>query len=220
MDSDTNRRSAAERALLAYTCLIVALLLSASTQDHWRPALARALAQEAGAGSALFEVALGPSQSAPSSTAGEDAKRSDEAQGSSLSLPNAEAADRDAPAADPAGSALTDLGVAAIDFSLSPSDGRGAQSNRRAAAEGDIEVRKEVLFGNSAIGSLPITVAGDALLYVDGSDVAALLERSPNAASQLSRKPPAGPLSFDRLRDFGINLRYDPISDRIILEPA
>lgn len=84
----------------------------------------------------------------------------------------------------------------------------------RAIADGQIRVQKSVFSGGSELGTLSITVDRYAQLFASKSDLEALLPQS-NALSSVGE----GTLvSFTRLRQSGINLRYDPVSDLIILE--
>ncbi|QUL38131.1 hypothetical protein [Erythrobacter sp. JK5] len=103
------------------------------------------------------------------------------------------------------------------DFSLDGQSGSSAAVSR--SASGTIAVRKPVFVGNTSIGSIPINVDDDAQLYVEARQLKSLLTGQPRVSSQLASLPERGPVSFQRLRQMGIDLRYDPTLDRVNLRP-
>jgi hypothetical protein len=84
-----------------------------------------------------------------------------------------------------------------------------------AEAEDAIEVAKPVTVAGRDAGRLPIRIDGNAQVFAQGSRVAALL-----AAHGAPAPDGLGDafVSLERLRSLGIDVRYDAIRDRLVLE--
>jgi hypothetical protein len=83
------------------------------------------------------------------------------------------------------------------------------------AEAGDaIEVVKPVTVAGKDAGRLPIRIDGNAQVFVQASRVAAIL-----AAHDAGHSEQLGDefVSLERLRGFGIDVRYDAVRDRLIL---
>jgi hypothetical protein len=76
-----------------------------------------------------------------------------------------------------------------------------------------IVVRKPVRMGAQELGTLPVHVDGDSRLLVDAGDVLDLLARAGASATFKG----SGLISFGELRNSGVDLRYDPNSDSVLL---
>lgn len=76
-----------------------------------------------------------------------------------------------------------------------------------------IVVRKVVRLGQKDIGSLPIHVDGGSRLLVDASEVRSLLDDAKVPGTVRG----SGLVSLADLRKSGIDLRYDPTSDSVVL---
>lgn len=76
-----------------------------------------------------------------------------------------------------------------------------------------IVVRKAVRMGQKNIGSLPIHVDGGSRLLVDASEVRSLLDDADIPGTVRG----SGLVSLADLRKAGIDLRYDPSSDSVLL---
>jgi len=87
--------------------------------------------------------------------------------------------------------------------------GAGNESVSREA----ITVRKAVRMGGKEVGTLPVKVDGDSRLLVDVGDVRDLLIRSGESANISGN----GLISFGELRRAGVDLRYDPGTDAVVL---
>lgn len=110
------------------------------------------------------------------------------------------------------------LGIAPIDFDLGETTASGASG---AQPDGNrILVRKPVISQGVELGSLSVTIDENARLYAQRGDLQTLLEGDADASRRLSRVRADGLVSFQRLREFGVSLRYDPIEDHIVLQPG
>lgn len=81
--------------------------------------------------------------------------------------------------------------------------------------DGDaIVVRKSVRVNDLAAGSLPIYIDGNSRLLVDPKELKRVLSRS-----GITRDVDGGSglLTFVQLRETGIDLRYDPLSDSLLI---
>ncbi|QKG71122.1 hypothetical protein [Erythrobacter mangrovi] len=76
-----------------------------------------------------------------------------------------------------------------------------------------IIVRKSVRMGQKEIGSLPVHVDTESRLLVDARDVRGLLEQADLSGTVRG----SGLVSFSDLRRMGIDLRYDPTTDSVLL---
>jgi hypothetical protein len=121
----------------------------------------------------------------------------------------------------PAGLSLDErsaLSVMALDFSLS--EFAGTSTRLPAPASGPLKVRKQVYAGSRLIGNLDITIAGDGELLLDAGDVAAVVgQQAGDGATPKSKLPEQGPVSFASLRGMGVDLRYSPVDDVIVINP-
>jgi hypothetical protein len=121
----------------------------------------------------------------------------------------------------PAGLSLDErsaLSVMALDFSLS--EFAGTSTRLPAPASGPLKVRKQVYAGSRLIGNLDITIAGDGELLLDAGDVAAVVgHQAGDGATPKSKLPEQGPVSFASLRGMGVDLRYSPVDDVIVINP-
>lgn len=82
-----------------------------------------------------------------------------------------------------------------------------------ANAASTIEVRKTVRVNGADVGALTVRIDESARLYANGSQLSALLPPD-------SVKPAAAAdqfLSFDQLRSAGVNIRYDPTQDKLMI---
>jgi hypothetical protein len=110
------------------------------------------------------------------------------------------------------------LSVMALDFSLS--EFAGTSTRLPAPASGPLKVRKRVYAGSRLIGNLDITIAGDGELLLDAGDVAAVVgHQAGDGAKPKSQLPEQGPVSFASLRGMGVDLRYSPVDDVIVINP-
>jgi hypothetical protein len=87
------------------------------------------------------------------------------------------------------------------------------------AEAGDaIEVDKPVMIAGADAGRVPLRIDGNARVYAQGKRLAALI-----AAKSGEKAVPEGLsdefLSLETLRALGIGIRYDPVRDRLVLDP-
>lgn len=85
----------------------------------------------------------------------------------------------------------------------------------RIDTNGRIETKKDVLVRNTVIGTIPIVVDGASNLFLHSNDLKAILAGQDGLKSRLEGLPSTGLVSFRRLRDMGIDLRYNPASDNV-----
>ena len=130
--------------------------------------------------------------------------------------------------------------VAAEGASIAPSEGAPAEPRGRVASVGPdkngllplsfdvmrpgagservgadaIVVRKPVRINDREVGSLPIHIDGNSRLLVDPKELKSVLARSGIARDVGGG---AGLLTFVQLRENGIDLRYDPSSDSLLI---
>lgn len=103
-------------------------------------------------------------------------------------------------------------GVLPIGFSLS----QGVSSEK-----GGVGVPKQLASGEGNATGLTIFLIGGAVIEVDRNELVAALARL-GAQERVSTLPDAGEngrLTLDRVRTAGLDLRYDAISDRLVLRP-
>lgn len=98
-------------------------------------------------------------------------------------------------------------GMLAIDFDLQG----GAQSSR------SIAVQKPVTVAGLASGNLSVRIDGAAKIYANRAEIASLLDGKSNKSERVRAASAEDFLSFQQIRDLGIDIRYDPSSDRIII---
>ena len=105
-----------------------------------------------------------------------------------------------------AGNAAPGRGFIALDFDLA---GNGD-------LPGMLELSKSVQFENSDLGQIAIRIDDASRIFISSED----LMRVVPASLRPSRKPPVEFVPLQQLRDQGIDLRYDPLSDQFILRDA
>ena len=81
-----------------------------------------------------------------------------------------------------------------------------------------ISVSKPVAIGGTDSGRLAIRIDGAAQIFADRWQVAAMIDDTDSATANRIRTASGDDyLSFRRLRDLGVDIRYDPAGDRIII---
>lgn len=99
-------------------------------------------------------------------------------------------------------------GMLRIDFDLQG----GAESPRA------VSVDKPVAIGNATNGKLAIRIDGAAQIFANRGQLASLLDSSAPGKAQAIRGASTDEfMSFTQLRDLGVNIRYDPSADRIVI---
>lgn len=112
----------------------------------------------------------------------------------------------------------SELGLLQLDFNLGPSQSGPAAA--RSSRDGAIMVRKPLLAGGTALGSMDITIAGGSVLMLEAQQARRVLAGQPGKVpAALERLPDKGLVSFADLRALGIDLRYSPNEDVIRLNP-
>lgn len=95
-----------------------------------------------------------------------------------------------------------------VDFDLEG----GAESSNA------ISVDKPVAIGGNNSGRLAIRIDGAAQIFADRGQVAELLAKDDAATAEKVRTAGGEDyLSFRQLRDLGVDIRYDPAADRIVI---
>lgn len=107
-------------------------------------------------------------------------------------------------------------GFEGIDFDLR--DMGRSRPAQTASANGTVELSKPLFAGGRQLGALPISIDGNAQVYVRKAALSGLLGGDASASGKLARLPDGDLISFRSLRDYGINLKYEPVSDRIVLQ--
>lgn len=103
-------------------------------------------------------------------------------------------------------------GVLPISFSLE----EGAT-----AIGGGVGVTKTIALQQGEMTGLKIFIVGDAMIEVERIELARALEAI-GAGNRIAALPAAGRtgrLSLDHVRQAGLDLKYDPIRDRLVLNP-
>ena len=103
-------------------------------------------------------------------------------------------------------------GVLPIDFSL----GQGNSS-----ATGGVGVTKNLASDKGAMTGLTIFLVGGSIIEIDRGELVLALTTigASERSAALPSADPNGRLSLDRLRQAGVDLRYDAIRDRLVLNP-
>ncbi|QFT76812.1 hypothetical protein [Erythrobacter sp. THAF29] len=109
-------------------------------------------------------------------------------------------------------------GLAQIDFDLGETD--ASEASPTGPGGSIVEVRKALYSGDVELGSLSVTIDQNARLFVQRNDLRALVQGDEANARRIARIATDGLVSFQRLREFGVKLQYDPIADRIVLQPG
>ena len=126
------------------------------------------------------------------------------------------ASEPDTPRKDPAAEGTGDApGLAGVAFDLASMS--GAPSAAGSDPDAPIEVRKPLFSGGVQLGSLTVMIDASSALHAAPGELQAILARS-GEPGRLDKFTSAEFVSFSRLRQSGIDLRYDPVSDRIILQ--
>ncbi len=108
-----------------------------------------------------------------------------------------------APSASRAAAGLASGGVMALDYDLAG----GPQS---ASA---LQVRKEVQHDGETVGRVEIRIDNNSAIYVARADLVRIVPSASDEAERLG----SDFVPLVALREAGINLRYDPVSDRLVL---
>ncbi|MEE4317545.1 MAG: hypothetical protein V2I74_11250 [Erythrobacter sp.] len=104
-----------------------------------------------------------------------------------------------------------------IDFSLAELEVRQAVPQ---ADQGAIKVRKSLRVDERLVGNIEVNIPANGEPYLDIKDLRNILRRSGNDKVILpSRLPPTGLLTFSDLREAGIDLRYLPTEDVVVINP-
>ena len=114
--------------------------------------------------------------------------------------------------ANPAGIAQADQPYGLLDVSYDLSQ----PSSQSGSA---LELRKNVRFNGADAGSATIRVGTGSALYIASDDLRTMLVAAQRAdlAESLSEGADGSFVGFDQVRQNGLNLRYDPLSDRILI---
>lgn len=216
---DTATKRSEHLFLTAYLAAIVAALLTATTTPQlFGPS------NETGPSSEYVSLAAVGQAGEPEAAAGFGASESlaaaeldtSEVAGGDDGRDRLSAAQAPSRPADDAEAAA--LGLAPIDFDLGTTTAAGSSSVR---AEGNrIEITKPLYSNGVELGSLAVTIDQNARLFTQRADLQALLQADEAATRRISRIENEGLVSFQRLREYGVSLRYDPIADRIVLQPG
>ncbi len=103
-------------------------------------------------------------------------------------------------------------GIIPVNFDI------GTPGSAGEAVRGDaIVVRKTVRIGTREVGSLPIHVDGRSRLLVDTADLRRMLARAGQDDTLKAGAGKDGLQTFSELRSAGVDLRYDPNSDSVVM---
>ena len=111
--------------------------------------------------------------------------------------------------------AIAGAQVMPISFAL-PTEGSSV-GDTKLTNDGSIEVTKTLVFEQKAVGSIAVRIDKRSTLFVDGGDVKSLLSDHPQFAERVGSVPDSGMVTFQKLRDFGLNFRYNPVDDQLVL---
>jgi hypothetical protein len=114
------------------------------------------------------------------------------------------------------GSKARDNVLLDLDYDLSNSSGAFISDS----ATGDVEVAKRVRVDGTDLGQATIRVTSDATLLIARDEIVALLESTGHAdmARTMTAGAPNGRfISFEELRQRGINVHYDAAADHLAL---
>lgn len=124
----------------------------------------------------------------------------------------ADLSDRAAPKSE---QAIGGAQVMPIRYAL-PNEG-SAIGDSKVTNDGSIEVTKTLVFEQKAVGSIAVRIDKRSTLFVDGGDVKSLLSDHPQFSDRVGSVPDKGMVTFQKLRDFGLNFRYNPVDDQLVL---
>lgn len=111
-----------------------------------------------------------------------------------------------------AGPARTAEGLIPLSFDLVRPGSSGESVNADA-----VIVRKPLRIGAREIGSLPVHIDGDSRLLVDATELVRMLERAGRPRTVRKSRRADNLLTFTELRNDGVDLRYDPNSDSLVM---
>ena len=114
----------------------------------------------------------------------------------------------------PAKQLLGDL-VIPIQYSLPEPTGNADGSEKETA--GSIKIRKSIVSGGKVAGTALITVDRSSRLLMESNDVRDLLKQVQANDGYLKQLPKTGLLSFQTMRSMGIDMRYNPTTDTVML---
>lgn len=86
------------------------------------------------------------------------------------------------------------------------------------ATEGSIKVRKLVQAGQKEIGAVDIVISRNSQLFMNIGDARRLLEGNDVGTRKLQSFPISGLISFKTMREQGVDFRYDPSRDLILVD--
>lgn len=214
--ADNGRTRPVHMLLSAYLGVIVIALLAVTTGPEAWPSFSRSnasgdsrTAHIGGSPSDRATVAFGEAASEGFEPVEADNPLPGDDGSARTDIQLAADADGDAEAAAP--------DLAQIDFDLGAAT--ASEGSRTSPSRNRVEVTKPLYFEGAELGSLTITIDQNARLFAQRSDLQTLLQSDEAAARRIGRIGADGLVSFQRLREFGVSLRYDPISDRIVLQP-
>lgn len=105
-------------------------------------------------------------------------------------------------------------GVLAVDFDLS----RPYESGPESGDGSPIEIRKKVVLNGKEAGSAQLRVGAGSTISISRDALTRLLEQSGRAEmSQQIGQGTASYITFEEMRRQGIDVRYDPLSDQILV---
>ncbi|WP_435200365.1 hypothetical protein [Qipengyuania sp. 902] len=110
------------------------------------------------------------------------------------------------------GPAMTAEGLIPLRFDLVQPGSSGESVSADA-----VIVRKPLRIGAREIGSLPVHIDGDSRLLVDATDIVRMLERAGRPRTVRKPRRADNLLTFTELRNDGVDLRYDPNSDSLVM---
>lgn len=94
--------------------------------------------------------------------------------------------------------------ILSVDFDLSANS----------AQSGNLEVAKPVFLGGNLVGTVNVAIDQYSALHVAAEDLAGILP-----APMLENLPAEeGYVAFDRLRNAGVGINYDPVGDALVIE--
>ncbi|WP_409413911.1 hypothetical protein [Altererythrobacter sp. MF3-039] len=119
---------------------------------------------------------------------------------------------------------ITQRGVRTANLTPIPKPGKNGLINVKFDLEGGakssnaISVDKPVAIGGAPSGKLAIRIDGAAQIFADRGQIAELVAKNDTAKAEKIRTASGDDyLSFNRLRDLGVDIRYDPSADRIVI---
>jgi len=111
-------------------------------------------------------------------------------------------------------------GVIPLSFDLSDLTSGSTPRPSRGAKASDIEIRKKVQAGGQDLGEITVRVDKYSRLAVDTAQLRTVLKEQPKLAESSNKLPESGMIGFTELRNRGVDLRYDPVADRLTLQSS